>query len=307
MARQDQAHSSNADGLWFVDTRCIGCDVARHWAPGLIDMDEQGRSFLARQPQTSEETAALWRASVACPTQSIGNREVLRPPADVFPHELTDGVYALGHNAPSSFGGHSYLVHRPTGNLMVDSPRCTRGLTGAVDRLGGIKHVLLSHRDEVADAAKWASRYDARVWIHEDDADAAPFATDITASEQSVDVGAVSIPIPGHTKGHVAYYVDNRWLFTGDALFWNHRRQELDITPKQTWYSWEALAESMDRIAGLNVEWVFPAHGKWHQVGIDDYTRQMAGLGPAMREIGQDQWSRRAHTPFVWDSRSEGF
>ena len=301
MARQDQAHADNADGPWFVDTRCIGCDVARHWAPSLIDMDSNGRSFIARQPQTSEETAALWRATAACPTQSIGSREAARPPADVFPFELTSGVYALGHNSLKSFGGHSYLVVRPTGNLMVDSPRYTRGLTEAIDRLGGIKHVLLSHRDEVADADKWSSRYDARVWIHQDDADAAPYATDVTLGDQIVDEGVSSIHIPGHTKGHVAYHVDNRWLFTGDALFWNHRRQELDVTAKQTWYSWEALADSMASIAGLNVEWVFPAHGKWHQVGASLYARQMARLGPAMRELGQHEWSRRAHTPFVWD------
>ena len=301
MARRDQPHADNADGPWFVDTRCIGCDVARHWAPGLIGMDDKGRSLLARQPQTQAETAALWRAAVACPTQSIGNREESRPPAGVFPYELTDGVYALGYNAPSSFGGHSYFVCETAGNLMVDSPRYTRGLTEAVDRLGGVKHVLLSHRDEVADAAKWAGRYDARVWIHQDDADAAPFATDITSSEQVVETGVVSIPIPGHTKGHVAYYVDKRWLFTGDALFWNHRRQELDVTPKQTWYSWDVLADSMDSIAGLNVEWIFPAHGKWHHIGTDHYSRQMARLGPAMRETGQHQWSQRAHAPFIWD------
>ena len=300
MAHQDQAHADNAGGTWFVDTRCIGCDAARHWAPELIGMDYSGRSLIVRQPMSADETAALWRAAVACPTQSIGNRDQVRPPAGVFPYELTAGAYALGHNSPSSFGGHSYLAVRPAGNLMVDSPRYTRGLANAVDSIGGIKHVLLSHRDDVADADKWASRYGAQVWIHQDDADAAPYATDITSSDQVVDDGVFSIHIPGHTKGHVAYHVDNRWLFTGDALFWNHRRQELDITPKQTWYSWEALADSMDSIAGLNVDWVFPGHGKWHSIGPDLYARQMARLGPSMRELGQLRWSQRAHTPFNW-------
>ena len=62
MARRDEAHADNVVGPWFVDTRCIGCDVARHWAPSLIGLDSKGRSFVSRQPQTSEETAALWRA-----------------------------------------------------------------------------------------------------------------------------------------------------------------------------------------------------------------------------------------------------
>lgn len=263
-------------------------------------MDSEGRSFLARRPQTSDEEAALWRASVACPTKSIGNRRMARPPPGTFPYELTPGVYALGHNAPSSFGGHSYLAVRPSGNLMVDSPRFTRSLTDQVDDLGGIAHVLLSHRDDIADADRWASRYGSRVWIHTADADAAPFATDITTSDQSVVDGIVSIHTPGHTEGHVVYHVDGRWLFTGDTLFWNQRRQELDVTPIQTWFSWDALADSMDRIADLKVEWVFAGHGKWHHVGAETYSKQMSRLGPTMRSDGRAAWAKKPDTMFGW-------
>ncbi|MGI9622977.1 MAG: MBL fold metallo-hydrolase, partial [Acidimicrobiales bacterium] len=274
--------------------------AARHWAPGLIEMDSEGRSFLTRQPRTGDDEDALWRASVACPTKSVGNRERARPPAGVFPYELTPGVFALGHNAPSSFGGHSYLVVRGAGNLMVDSPRFTRALTQQVDDLGGVAHVLLSHRDDIADAERWADRYGSRVWIHAADADAAPFATDITTGEQTVDDGVVSIPTPGHTEGHVVYLVDGRWLFTGDTLFWNQRRQELDVTPKQTWFSWEILADSMDRIADLAVEWVFAGHGKWHHVGAESYVEQMGRLGPEMRAHGQAGWAKKPDTMFGW-------
>ena len=73
MARRDLAHPANETGPWFVDTRCIRCDAARHWAPGLIGADEQGRSFVARQPARPEEEAQLWRAAGACPTQSIAS------------------------------------------------------------------------------------------------------------------------------------------------------------------------------------------------------------------------------------------
>ena len=41
MARPEPAHSDNAPGPWFVDTRCIRCDSARNWAPGLIEIDER--------------------------------------------------------------------------------------------------------------------------------------------------------------------------------------------------------------------------------------------------------------------------
>ncbi|MCB0964532.1 MAG: MBL fold metallo-hydrolase [Acidimicrobiales bacterium] len=300
MARTDQAHPLDVAGEWFVDTRCIDCDVARHWAPGLIEADDRGFSYVARQPTTAEDEAAMWRAAEACPTRSIGNRAAKRAAIEPFPHELTPGVLAMGHNDRRSFGAHSYLVARPDGNLLVDSPHLTAPLAERVDDLGGIAHVLLSHRDDVVDAERWADRYGARVWIHAEDADAAPFATDVVAGADPVDVapGVTVVPAPGHTRGSVVVHVDDAWLFTGDTLHWNRHRGELDVFGRQTWHSWEVLAASMDLLAGLRVAWVFPGHGMWHHVGAEDYAREMAALGPAMRSIGRAAWSRRTGASF---------
>ncbi|WP_423917167.1 MBL fold metallo-hydrolase [Candidatus Poriferisodalis sp.] len=302
MARADMAHTDNVDGPWFVDTRCIRCDVARHWAPGLIEMDDSGLSYLARQPESPAETAALWRAAEACPTQSIGNLDIRRPPIRPFPYELTPGVLALGHNARSSFGAHSYLVERPDGNLMVDSPRYLRGLAEGVDDLGGIRHVLLSHRDDVADADRWAERYGAEVWIHAADADAAPYATVILDGDDPalISPGIVAIPVPGHTEGSVVFHVDDRWLFTGDTLHWNHRRHELDVFPEQTFHSWDELAGSMDLLSTLRVEWVFAGHGSWNDVGTDLYADQMSSLGDEMRQTGRAGWAQRPLAAYDW-------
>ena len=302
MPRPDQTHSSNAPGPWFVDTRCIRCDSARNWAPGLIGMDAAGRSFIASQPADEEQEAELWRAAAACPTKSIGKRDQPREPAGVFPYPMTDGVFAMGNNALSSFAAHSFLVTRPEGNLMVDSPRFNPALAESVDSLGGVAHVLLSHRDDVADAERWASRYGARVWIGEADADAAPFATDVTGEDgvTLVSPGVLSIPAPGHTRGHVLYHIDDRLLFTGDTLHWNHRREELDVFPRQTFFSWAVLADTMDLLATLMVEWVFAGHGMWHQVGNEEWAHQMKALSPAMREIGQAGWALRAGSTYAW-------
>ena len=302
MARIDLVHPENVEGPWFVDTRCIRCDAARHWAPGLIDRDDQGLSFVARQPESAEEVAALWRAAVACPTQSIGTTEARRPSRPAFPYELTPGVYALGHNARSSFGAHSYLVPRPDGNLMTDSPRFSGGLAERIDDLGGARHVLLSHRDDVADADRWADRYGADVLIHAADADAAPYATVVLDRDEPSETapGVLTVPTPGHTKGSVVFHVDDRWLFTGDTLHWNHRRGELDVFAGAMFHSWDVLADSMDRLAALSVEWVFPGHGNWHNVGVDLYAEQMAKLGPAMRAIGRGGWSDRPNTAYDW-------
>lgn len=302
MARPDLAHSSNAAGPWYVDNRCIRCDASRNWAPGLIEADAMGRSYVARQPEREDEQAAMWRAAATCPTKSIGNLSHLTEPPGIFPYLLTEGVIALGNNALSSFAAHSFLVERPDGNLMVDSPRYNRTLAESVDSLGGIAHILLSHRDDVADADRWAERYGARVWIGEADRDAAPYATDVTPGDTVtvISPGVGSIPAPGHTAGHVVYHIDNRLLFTGDTLHWNHRRGEMDVFPKQTFYSWAILADTIDMLAALPVDWVFAGHGMWHNIGDQEWKRQMAALGPAMRDLGQAHWSQRPDTTYGW-------
>ena len=84
----------------------------------------------------------------------------------------------------------------------------------------------------------------------------------------------------------MVYHIDERLLFTGDTLHWNHRRGEMDVFPRQTFYSWATLADTMDRLATLPVEWVFAGHGMWRNIGAQEWKRQMAALGPAMRRTG---------------------
>ena len=302
MPRPDLSHPDNVPGSWYVDTRCIRCDAARNWAPGLIGMDTAGRSIILRQPTDSSDVAALWRAAAACPTKSIGHREQPVAPAGIFPYLLTPGVYALGHNAPASFAAHSFLATRPDGNLLIDSPRFNRALAERIDALGGLAHILLTHRDDVADYARWAERYGARVWIGAADADAAPGATDLTdgPAPTAIAPGVISRPAPGHTRGHVVYHLDDRILFSGDTLHWNQRRGELDVFPDQTFHSWEILADTMDKLAALPVTWLFPGHGMWHNFGNGEWARQMAELGPAMRQLGQAGWSRRPNGAYNW-------
>ncbi|MEZ5238274.1 MAG: MBL fold metallo-hydrolase [Microthrixaceae bacterium] len=295
MARSDQANPRDVLGDWFVDTRCIDCDVARQWAPELVGIDADGLSYVARQPSSEAEASAMWRAALACPTRSIGNRSVPRPPTDPVPFELTPGVLAMGHNARSSFGAHSYLLPRPEGNVLVDSPRYSRPLAEQVDDLGGIAHILLSHRDDIADANRWADRYGSRAWIHIDDSDAAPWATDRVEGDAPLPVapGITIVPAPGHTRGSVVVHVDQSWLFTGDSLHWNRQRGTLDVFARQTWHSWDVLAESMALLSHLEVEWVFPGHGMWHRIGPEEYAGQMARLASSMREVSRTDWSRR--------------
>lgn len=295
MARLDQRHPLSVEGEWFADTRCIDCDVARHYAPEVIRSDDQGLSFFERQPVGPDEEAAVWRAALACPTQSIGTTDRRRPPAGVFPWELADGVSLCGYNDESSFGAHSYLVVRPEGNLLVDAPRWTRRLADAFDEAGGLDHILLTHRDDVADADRYAERFGARVWIHQADADAAPYATDVVEGWEPIEVrpGLVIRPIPGHTRGSVAFHLEDRFLFTGDSLFWNRRRRHLDVFAGATWFSWEALGESMASLVEVPFEWVLPGHGKWHQATVAQHRAEMVALATDFERFDRGSWRRR--------------
>ena len=302
MARPDVRHPDNVGGDWYVDTRCIDCDVARHYAPGLIIADDDGLSVVARQPESPDEEAAMWRAAVACPTQSIGTISRRRPPAGTFPWALTDGLHLLGHNDRSSFGAHSYLAVRPTANLMVDSPRWSRSLADAIAGLGGIDHVLLTHRDDVADADRYARHFGARVWIHRADAAAAPFATDLIEGIGGIDdvepqeqiPGVRFIPAPGHTRGSVLFHVDRDRLFTGDTVHLNPHRGHLDVFAGAMWFSWEELTASMARLADqARFTWVLPGHGKWGRGDPDDLSRQLRELAPAMASHGRAGWDHR--------------
>jgi glyoxylase-like metal-dependent hydrolase (beta-lactamase superfamily II) len=253
----------SAPGDWFIDTECIDCGAACHVAPGLI-VERNGRSVFARQPGTPEEQLAAWRAVLVCPTGSVRSETKQPRPADrLFPQAITEEVWRCGFNARSSFGAHSYFVRRRGGNVLVDSPRFAGELVTWFAEAGGIAHILLSHQDDVADAGKYAERFGARVWIHQDDRRAAPYASDLIEgeAERVIVPGLTAIPVPGHTRGSVVYLLDDRVLFTGDSLAWSMRQQDLVAFRDACWYSWSALTASLAKLAGHRFEWVLPGHG----------------------------------------------
>jgi glyoxylase-like metal-dependent hydrolase (beta-lactamase superfamily II)/ferredoxin len=262
VARIDLRHEANADGDWFVDTRCIDCGSCRDIAPDLFGA-VWGSSVVVAQPATAPAVIDAWLAAQACPTTSIGTRSRSPRPGRLYPREIEDGsgVFDLGYCSEDSFGASAWFVRRSDGNLLIDSPRFTEALVAPVDAAGGIAHVLLTHRDDVADARRWAQRFGARVWIHADDGGAAPFATDRFAGTDEIEIepGVIAVPTPGHTRGSAVFVVDQHHLFTGDSLAWSHERQDLIAFRDACWWSWPAQAESLARLAARHrFRWVLP-------------------------------------------------
>ena len=74
MADPNDRVGENVLGVYYVDTQCIDCDVCRGTAPdNFTRSDENGYSFVYKQPETEDERALCDEALAACPVEAIGN------------------------------------------------------------------------------------------------------------------------------------------------------------------------------------------------------------------------------------------
>lgn len=266
---------------FHVDDRCTNCDVARQFAPGLIEQVGE-RSAVVRQPASEAELTMMRTAAFACPTRSIRpSAGRIDPVFDPFPLELDDDLFHCGHNSPRTAAANAFLLRRPTGNLMIDTPRFSAALADRYERLGPVTDVLLTHRDHVAHAREYADRFGARMWIHEGDLNALPDAEMVIRGLDPVEVapGVIAHPLPGHTEGSVLYLADDRYCFTGDSFFWSRTCGDLDVVDTVTWYSIRELAASLARTAPkIRFEWVLAGHGDRMRRPADEMATRLAGL-----------------------------
>jgi glyoxylase-like metal-dependent hydrolase (beta-lactamase superfamily II)/ferredoxin len=270
MANIQQRLPENVPGDFYVDATCIDCDTCSQMAPGIF-RDHGDQCSVYRQPSGQAETELALMALVACPTGSIGTTEKhdARIGIDAFPSHVSGNVYFCGFTAESSFGGWSYLVLRPDsegGNLLVDSPRFASQLVKKIEKLGGVKQMLLTHRDDIADHERFRKKFGCERVMHADDGAARIGVERILQGEDAVQLGndLLAIPTPGHTRGHVVFLYRKKYLFTGDHLAWSPTRQTLTAFPSVAWYSWARQTESMARLVDYDFEWVLPGHGMLH-------------------------------------------
>jgi glyoxylase-like metal-dependent hydrolase (beta-lactamase superfamily II)/ferredoxin len=271
----------NVPGNWFVDSTCIDCDTCRQLAPHVFG-ESDGYSVVHEQPQDAEQERAAAQALLACPTGSIGTRGVspAKNALDDFPLLLDGDVHYCGFTSPKSFGGSSYFVRRARGNWLIDSPKFLPRLVKKFEARGGIAHVFLTHRDDVADADRYAEHFSARRIIHRLELDAQPGAELVIDGEKPVELvpGIIAIPTPGHTAGHMALLIDNRYLFTGDHLAWNRDEHQLTAFRDYCWHSWHEQKRSLAGLLDYEFEWVLPGHGDRVHLPADTMRRELAAL-----------------------------
>lgn len=64
----------NVPGKYYNDLTCIDCDLCREIAPQVFTRDDdEGLSYVWKQPVTPEEIAAAEDARHSCPTETIGD------------------------------------------------------------------------------------------------------------------------------------------------------------------------------------------------------------------------------------------
>src|SRR5882724_5863301 len=153
MANPAKRVPENVPGEFFVDSTCIDCDTCRQIAPQVF-AEAAASSFVNQQPHTPAERRSALHALVSCPTGSIGSLGDESPKSVMgdFPMLIEEPVYYCGFNSPKSYGGNSYFIQHAQGNWLVDSPKFLPQLVQQFEERGGIAHIFLTHRDDVADA-----------------------------------------------------------------------------------------------------------------------------------------------------------
>jgi ferredoxin len=272
MADLSKRLKTNVSGNFYVDATCINCDTCRQLAPDSFK-EVGDYSAVTTQPAGARQVHQAYQALLACPVGSIGAED--GDPAELqqakvsFPLRLEGEVYYCGFNSEKSFGGNSFFVHHQDGNWLIDSPR----------------YFFLTHEDDVAYADRYAKRFKAQRIIHRADASAAPGAEWVLEGHETIELapGFQAIPVPGHTPGSIALLHDDRFLFTGDHLWWDPETKTLE-SPERLVQNETDLLRSIAKLADHRFEWVLAGHG--------DRVRLPAA---EMKKKVQDLLERRKH------------
>lgn len=265
MAQIRNRLSANVPGEFFVDSSCIDCGACEWLAPETFE-DHRGMSRVFRQPETPAEKVRALMSVLACPVSAIGteSRQDYTRAEQLLPEQVDGWVHYCGYHSSKSYGAASYLIRRPRGNILVDSPRFAKPLVRRIEELGGVSLLFLTHKDDVADHEKFRRHFGCLRILHQ---------ADITGETRNIEIrlegndphrlddDTLIVPVPGHTAGSCCLLWNDTYLFTGDHLSWDPGRQKLRASRSTCWHDWQSQTNSMKRLAGFRFEWVLPGHG----------------------------------------------
>jgi glyoxylase-like metal-dependent hydrolase (beta-lactamase superfamily II) len=85
------------------------------------------------------------------------------------------------------------------------------------------------------------------------------------------------IPVPGHTAGSMALLYKNRFLFTGDHLWWDSAQKRLSAPSQLVWRK-HVLMDSIRKLLDYPFEWVLAGHGDRTRLPADEMRAQLQAL-----------------------------
>ncbi|WP_293335324.1 MBL fold metallo-hydrolase [Microcoleus sp. CAWBG58] len=280
MANINRRRTENISGNFYVDSTCIDCDTCRWMAPEVFTQAGE-QSAVYQQPTNETAEMRSLAALLSCPTSSIGTVEKPQNIKEVqqhLPALVTENVYHCGYHSEKSYGAASYLIVRPEGNILVDSPRFVPPLVKNIEAMGGIRYLYLTHRDDVADHQKYREHFKCDRILHADEinADTRSVEIQLSGSEpHQIAEDLLIVTVPGHTKGHTVLLYKNKFLFSGDHLAWSDNLQQLIGFRNACWYSWSEQIKSMRNLANYDFEWVLPGHGRRYDADRETMGEQM--------------------------------
>ncbi len=289
MASAAKRLPGNVPGPFYVDATCIDCDTCNWLAPAVFGDGGDGQSRVHHQPRDAAERRQAAMAVIACPVGAIGAGKAAGVAAlrDAFPDPIEDNVYHCGYHAAASFGAASYLIVRPEGNVLVDSPRFARPLVAAIERLGGVRSMFLTHLDDVADHAQFHAHFGCERILHRRDVRPETAAVEIILDGDDAVALApdlLAIPVPGHTAGSMCLLAERRFLFAGDHAAWDPERQRIAAFREVCWFDWAAQRRSMARLADFRCEWLLPGHGWRCHLPADRMQTELRACAASMAE-----------------------
>jgi glyoxylase-like metal-dependent hydrolase (beta-lactamase superfamily II) len=94
-------------------------------------------------------------------------------------------------------------------------------------------------------------------------------------NEVALEDDLLAIPTPGHTRGHSVLLYRNRYLFSGDHVWWSPNYKSLHASAGVCWYSWPEQTRSMERLLDYRFEWVLPGHGRRANFSTEEMQQQL--------------------------------
>ncbi|WIA16117.1 hypothetical protein OEZ85_012836 [Tetradesmus obliquus] len=232
-------------------------------------IDEQ--SAVHQQPSDRKGRVRALQALLSCPTFSIhvnekSSKELKEAQAGMpLPVPGTANCFSCGWRSEKTVGGESFVITRPQGNVMVDAPRYNPILAKRIQEMGGIKYIVLTHKDDAVEVKLTGEG----PWQLPDGSD------DITL-----------IFTPGHTAAHVClYYAPDKALFCGDHLCAGYTPdEELYVFKDFNWYSVPRQLESVRDL--LQYDWlhVLPGHGR--PVHLRDALHRLQAVNALLQREG---------------------